>query len=84
MPRSTDWTTGNLYQSANRYAHLYFFRQVIGTEAWLANIFFLNDPHSPTSTHEWQSAIHQAKQELRLSADEVPYAVDVFLDALAK
>jgi hypothetical protein len=84
VPRSVDWTAGDLYQLANRYAHLYFFRQVLGIEAWLANIFFLNDPHSPTSIQEWQSAIRQAKQELGLFADEVPYAVEIFLDAVAK
>jgi hypothetical protein len=82
VPKATDWTSGNLYQLANRYAHLYFFRKVLEIEAWLVNIFFLNDPHSQTSIQQWQLAIHQAKQELCLPEDEVPYAVDIFLDAL--
>lgn len=84
VPRTADWTAGNLYQSANRYAHLYFFRQVVGIEAWLVNTFFLNDPHSRTSIEQWQAAIRQAKQELCLPADGVPYTVDIFLDALTK
>ena len=43
----SDWT-GPLYQSANRLAHLYFFREVAGVPAWLVNVYFLNDSHSPT------------------------------------
>jgi hypothetical protein len=33
-----DWT-GPLYQSANRIAHLYFFREVLRIEAWLVNVY---------------------------------------------
>jgi len=49
VSRDTDWT-GPLYQSANRLAHLYFFHEIAGVPAWLANINFLNDPHSGSVT----------------------------------
>ena len=49
---SHDWT-GKLYQYANRLAHLYFLREVADVDAWLVNICFLNDPHSPTRSDEW-------------------------------
>ena len=38
-----EWT-GRLYQSANRLAHLYFFRQIMKIPAWMMNIYFINDP----------------------------------------
>jgi len=47
IKENIDWT-GPLYQSANRFAHLYFFREIANVPAWFVNIYFLNDPHSPT------------------------------------
>jgi len=77
---NVDWI-GPLYQSANRLAHLYFFREIVNLPAWLANIYFLNDPHSPTNREEWLAALAEVKQELGLSHITVPYTVDVFLGA---
>jgi hypothetical protein len=37
-----DWTSP-LYQSANRMAHLYFFREIVEIPAWFVKIYFLND-----------------------------------------
>ena len=75
-----DWT-GPLYQSANRLAHLYFFREVVNVPTWLLNIYFLNDPHSPTSHEEWKSALGRVKEELGLKRITVPYMAELFLKA---
>ena len=48
-----DWT-GKLYQSANRYAHLYFLRVIGGIDAYLVNVYFIADPRSPTSIQDWE------------------------------
>jgi hypothetical protein len=69
---------GPLYQSANRLAHLYFFREVAHLPAWLVNIYFLSDPYKSTTQEAWQEAIQKAKAELGLS-DVVKYTEDVFL-----
>jgi hypothetical protein len=72
---------GSLYQSANRLCHLYFFREILRVPAWLANIYFTDDPHSRTSQSTWQVGIAQVKVELGISA--VPYCADVLLPALS-
>jgi hypothetical protein len=46
--RDADWL-GRLYQSANRLAHLYFLREIGKVDAFLANVYFTGDQHSPTS-----------------------------------
>ncbi|MFC1812863.1 hypothetical protein ACFL03_09230 [Thermodesulfobacteriota bacterium] len=75
-----DWT-GRLYQSANRLAHLFFLRKIVKIPAWLANIYFLNDPHSPTIRGEWQAALSNTKKELGLNDIIVPHTADLFLEA---
>ena len=80
VSRDTDWT-GPLYQSANRMAHLYFFRKIAGVAAWLANINFLNDPHSPTGHEEWQKQLKKVKAELGISGSSISYMADIFLEA---
>jgi hypothetical protein len=76
----SDWT-GALYQSANRLAHLYFFRQVMGVPAWLINVYFINDPHWPTSRAEWEAALVGIKAQLGLAGISVPHTADLFLEA---
>ena len=79
---NADWT-GDLYQYANRLAHLYFFLQA-GIPAWLVNVYFLGDPHFPDSfaTPEgWQGALAQVKADLGLTAPFITHAADVFLQA---
>ena len=76
----TDWT-GPLYQSANRLAHLYFFREIAGVPAWLANVNFLNDPHSPTDHEEWQNQLIKVKSELGISGSNISFNADIFLEA---
>jgi hypothetical protein len=77
-----DWT-GKLYQSANRYAHLYFLRMIVSVNAYLANLYFLNDTHfsnSPKVAQDWQPALLDAKKRLGLEAP-VPFTQEIFLDA---
>jgi hypothetical protein len=78
-----DWT-GELFQSANRYAHLYFLRESVGIEAYLVNLYFMNDPHwphCPKSVQEWKPAIHEVKPRLGLTSP-VPFSQEIFLAAL--
>ena len=55
---------GPLYQSANRLAHLYFLREVVGVDAWLVNLYFVDDPHAPTSRRAWERTIGTDAEEL--------------------
>ncbi len=55
-----------LYQYANRLAHLYFFRSILGVPAFLINVHFLGDPHSPTGLGVWRTAIGNIHEELGL------------------
>jgi len=71
---------GPLYQSANRLAHLYFFREILHIQAWLVNLYFTDDPHSPTSRASWQDGIVDVKQSLGIGA--IPFCADVFLPAV--
>jgi hypothetical protein len=80
VPEEADWT-GTLYQSANRLAHLYFLEQSLGIRAWLVNVYFLSDPHLPTSIEEWHVVLRQVKHELGLTDITVPQVADLFLDA---
>ena len=50
-----DWT-GRLYQSANRYACLYFLREIAGVQAFLVNVYFVGDPRTPTTREDWDAA----------------------------
>ena len=75
-----DWT-GPLYQSANRLAHLYFFCQVVNVPAWLVNVYFINDPHSPTTLENWHNALKQVKKELGITGIQVPNTAELFLEA---
>lgn len=75
-----DWM-GPLYQSANRLAHLYFLREVIGVPAWLVNLYFVGDPHSPTTREEWEATLDQVKSELGLEGIDVPFTGEVLFEA---
>jgi hypothetical protein len=78
-----DWT-GNLYQSANRFAHLYFLRMIVSVDAYLANVYFLNDTHfsnSPRVAKDWEPTLLDAKKRLGLAAP-APSSKEIFLDAV--
>jgi hypothetical protein len=78
VPHDKEWKT-KLYQSANRLAHLYFFREVLHLPAWLVNVYFINDAHSPTSMEGWSSGIQEVKRALGVKT--IPYYADIFIDA---
>lgn len=80
VPAHFPWT-GPLYQSANRLAHLYFFREVVGVPAWLVNIYFLRDPRRPTRIEEWEEALPQVKEKLGSTGVDVPDTGSLFLEA---
>jgi hypothetical protein len=79
--QQADWK-GPLYQSANRLAHLYFFTEILRIEAWLVNVYFIDDRSilTPTSRTMWESGIADVKKSLGIG--EVPRCADVFLPAL--
>jgi hypothetical protein len=59
----------------------YFLRVIAGIDAFLVNVYFINDPHSPTTIKEWKPAISEVKQQLGL-ASPAPFSGGVFLDAV--
>jgi hypothetical protein len=79
---AADWM-GRFYQYANRIAHLYFFRELAGINAFLVNVCFGQDPRTPTSISEWQVALQDARRSLGIGQD-IPYAADVFLNAFGE
>ena len=81
VDKDIDWT-GPLYQSANRLAHLYFFREIANVPAWLVNIYFMNDLHSPTDLNTWHKELEMIKVELGLIHAHIPYFAEVYLNAL--
>ncbi len=81
VPPETDWL-GKVYQSANRYAFLFFLREIAGVEAYLVNVYFQNDPHSPTSSAQWEEGLKKVEQELGIQS-KAPFCGSVFLDAMS-
>jgi hypothetical protein len=66
-------------EAANK---LIFCQSVSNLEAWLVNIYFLDDRgYKPTSRDEWTPALAKVKAELGIAALGVPYSGDVFLPA---
>jgi hypothetical protein len=76
---SADWL-GPLYQSANRLAHLYFLREVARVPAWLVNVYFLNDPRTPTERPAWDRSLAEVQTRLGLKSAP-PFTISVFLEA---
>jgi hypothetical protein len=74
----SDWK-GRFYQSANRIAHLYLLREILGVDAWLVNLYFTDDPHSPTSRDAWETGIADVNKSLGIAS--VPFCASVFLTA---
>lgn len=81
VPPDADWL-GPLYQSANRIAHLLFLREIGNLNAFLLNIYFTDDPHSPTAVNEWNYAIQRVNEQLGLTKI-VPYSAHTFLKAVS-
>ena len=86
-----DWST-SFYQYANRLAHLYWMRAINGHDAYLVNLFFINDRemNGPATEAEWRAAIRL--QEVFLGVRQSSqagytldpwvgaYVLDVFID----
>ena len=78
-----DWA-GYFYQYTNRLAHLYFLRERLHVDAYLAFTYFVGDEamHGPRSRGEWESALTVMK--LCLGIDKKhrlsKYMLDVFVD----
>ena len=78
-----DWL-GPLYQSANRLAHLYWLREELRVPAWLVNLYFVDDPRSPTNVSEWRAHVTQVTRELGLPTQRQPYLGHVVLPARSR
>ena len=80
---SIDWA-GTFYQYTNRIAHLYYLRVLNGIDAYLVNIYFLNDKSvdGPSTKDEWIGALAVIKQYLgipkRNKLDK--YMLEIFID----
>ncbi len=81
LTSDADWL-GPLYQSANRLAHLYFFRETGNIDAFLVNIYFTGDPHADFSTNrqQWDDGISLVNDQLGI-VSRVPYSGSLFLEA---
>ncbi len=78
-----DWST-SFYQYANRLAHLYWMRQLNGHDAYLINLFFINDRemNGPGSAAEWQAAIRLQEVFLGVrQGSQAGYALDPWVGA---
>lgn len=80
---SIDWS-GTFYQYANRIAHLYYLRILNGIDAYLVNVYFINDDsvNGPKSKEEWQGAIQIIKNYLGIPKRNKlnKYMIDIFID----
>lgn len=78
-----DWS-GTFYQYANRIAHLYFLRVLNGINAYLVNIYFINDNSvaGPKSIDEWRGALTIIKHYLGIPKKNKleKYMIDIFID----
>ena len=45
------------------------------------NVYFINDPHSPTTLENWHNALKQVKEELGLTGIQVQNTAELFLEA---
>ena len=78
-----DWSE-TFYQYANRIAHLYFLRVLNGINAYLVNIYFINDNSvaGPKSIDEWRDALTIIKHYLGIPKKNKleKYMIDIFID----
>ena len=73
--------TGSLYQSANRYAALYWLREICGVDAKLVHVLFENDGATQT---DWDAGLPQIERDLGLEGIPVPHAGHIFLPARSR
>lgn len=82
ITNDVDWS-GKFYQYTNRLAHLYFLRELNKKQAWLVNIYFVNDKEvkGPESKKEWLAALQVMKCYLGIGHHSLSkYMIDLFID----
>jgi hypothetical protein len=73
----------DLYQSANRLAHLYWLREIAGVEAWLVHLLFTDDhTHRPATREEWEETLPSVDRDLGLTSQS-EFAAHTYLPTLA-
>ena len=88
VPSAKAWTSfldpkRCLYQCANRFAHLFLFRDTLRIPAFLVNVLFTDDPHSPTSAEQWKAGLARIHSDLRITEFPDCYA-EVLLPAIRR
>jgi hypothetical protein len=82
ISRPDSWM-GKMYQSANRFAFVYFLREQLGIEAYMVNVCFTDDrPPRATSEAEWEKAHEAFREALKIEHIATPWLADVLLPAL--
>ncbi len=79
---SIDWSS-TFYQYTNRIAHLYFFNVLNDIDAYLLNIYFVNDQSvkGPINESEWKGALCLLKQYLGIPNNKLTNKIiDIFID----
>ena len=83
-PESIDWFSSPYFQYANRLAHRYWFREIMGLPAFLIMLYFLNDveQHGPSEPDEWKSAIRKDEYCMGIPEKHAlsDFVVSVFVD----
>jgi len=77
-----DWSV-HFYQTTNRLAHLYLLRVLNSIDAYLVNVYFLNDEErgGPRTVREWKSALKLLKKFLGISDTKLDkFILDIFID----
>ena len=84
LPLKLNEPSSSLYQSANRYAHLFFLREVVDVNALLVHVLFENDQtFKGASQAVWEAHLPVIEEELGLRGVRVPFAGHIFLPAAA-
>lgn len=77
-----DWTR-TFFQYTNRIAHLYLLRELNDIDAYLVNVYFLNEKKmkGPTTVEEWKGALALLKKHLGVTRTKLsPYMKDLFIN----
>lgn len=82
IKNDVNWT-GKFYQFTNRLAHLYFLRHKNALNAYLINIYFIDDKsvEGPESEKEWEAALEVMYTYLGLKRHKLSkYMANIFID----
>jgi hypothetical protein len=76
------WWMKGLYQAANRFTFLRWWREVLGERAWLVNIYVVEDPSDrqiSTTKEQWIKAIERDSGRLGVSETDVAHSGVAFI-----